>query len=101
MDLNAFRDSLAGAAPPQGLSPALNALWYDARNDWQRAHAIVQDEDDTDNAWIHAYLHRKEGDISNAGYWYSRAGKPPARNLLEQEWAAIVESLLRAHQESQ
>jgi hypothetical protein len=94
MDLNAFRDSLAGAAPPQGLSPALNALWYEARNDWQRAHAIVQDEDDTDNAWIHAYLHRKEGDLSNAGYWYRRAGKPVCKASLDEEWAQLAAHML-------
>jgi hypothetical protein len=94
MDLKAFRASLAAASPPRDLAPALSALWYEAKDDWRRAHAIVQDEEDRDCAWVHAYLHRKEGDLSNAGYWYRRARQPVAEDALSQEWDAIVAQLL-------
>lgn len=100
MDLNAFRASLAGAAPPDDLPPALSALWHEAKDDWQRAHAVVQEEDDRDCAWVHAYLHRKEGDLDNAGYWYRRARRPVAEGTLKQEWEAIVAALLRVVSQS-
>jgi hypothetical protein len=94
MNLDAFRASLANDAPPTGLSAALAALWHEARSDWQRAHGIVQEREETDCAWVHAYLHRKEGDLANAGYWYGRARKPAASGSLEDEWSAIVRALL-------
>ena len=87
------------AAPPANSSLALQALWYDARGDWEGAHSVVQqNERDRDCAWVHAYLPRKEGDIANAGYWYSRAGRPlPARGVtLEAEWADIARALIAA-----
>jgi len=93
-DLAAFRASLGAAEPPAGLSAALNALWHEARNDWARAHGIVQEHEDEVCAWVHAYLHRKEGDLSNAGYWYRRARKPIASGSLDEEWAAIVHACL-------
>jgi len=96
MDLQAFQGSLNEPMPPRELAPALKALWYEAKDDWQRAHALVQDEDDRDCAWVHAYLHRKEGDLSNAGYWYRRAHKPVAELTLREEWEAIVQALLLA-----
>lgn len=97
MQLAAFRDSLADPAPPPGLMPALAALWWQGRGDWQRAHAIVQtDEGDPVNAWVHAHLHRVEGDLGNAGYWYRRAGRPMAKGGLDEEWAAIATALLGA-----
>jgi hypothetical protein len=68
MDLDAFRRSLGNASPPAGLSPPLRALWHLGRKEWDAAHAIVQDEDDDDSAWVHAHLHRVEGDLSNARY---------------------------------
>ena len=83
-----------GAAPPPGLGPALEALWLDWRGDWEGAHARAQEDGGPDGAWVHAYLHRKEGDDSNARYWYSRAGRAPARGGLEAEWLAIAEELL-------
>jgi hypothetical protein len=93
MDVHGFR---ATAAAGPNLPAPLRALWHEAQGDWKRAHEIVQDENDRDSAWVHAYLHRKEGDLPNAGYWYRRAGKPVAKETLEQEWEAIVSALLPA-----
>lgn len=93
MEPGAFRASLAGAAPPEGLGPAAQALWWDARGDWERAHSCVQASEDKDAAWVHAYLHRKEGDLDNAGYWYRRAGRPVATGPLDVEWDALVRAL--------
>ncbi len=92
----AFQASLAEPAPPAGLSPALAALWHEAKGDWDAAHRLAQAENDSDGAWVHAYLHRVEGDLGNAGYWYRRAGKPASQQPLRDEWTAIVESLLAA-----
>jgi hypothetical protein len=89
-----FRASLDAAAPPAGASPALAALWHEAKGDWHAAHSLAQDEDNADGAWVHAYLHRVEGDLANAGYWYRRAGKPASQQPLPDEWATIVRSLL-------
>jgi hypothetical protein len=94
MDLTAFRESLGQPAAPAGLSLALQALWHDARGDWEAAHGRAQDQDDRDGAWVHAYLHRKEGDLANAGYWYRRAQRPDASGALEAEWEAIATELL-------
>ena len=96
LDLDAFETSLAGAAPPAGLSPALAGLWHAARGEWDRAHALVQDDDGADAAWVHALLHRIEGDLANAGYWYRRAGKPVAGGDLAAERRAIAAVLLEA-----
>jgi hypothetical protein len=94
MDLQAFRDSLSANAPPAGLSRAVEALWYEAKGEWGKAHELIQAEDDATGAWVHAYLHRKEGDASNAAYWYRRAGEPMSHVPLEVEWEQIVERLL-------
>ena len=91
-----FQESVArDAAPPAGVSLPLQALWHDARGDWTRAHHCAQEDRGRDGSWVHAYLHRKEGDTGNAGYWYARAGrKMPAGNVtLETEWAEIVREL--------
>src|SRR4051812_50189038 len=80
-----FRSSLSGQAPAPDVSPPLAALWWMAKGDWSRAHEIVQDEPGADAAWVHAYLHRVEDDLGNAGYWYRRAGKPIASGPLEAE----------------
>lgn len=93
MDLQSFQASLDAPAPPDA-GPALQALWYDGKGDWKAAHDRLQDQDDRDSAWVHAYLHRKEGDIANAGYWYRRAGQPVASGELAEEWAAIVQRLI-------
>jgi hypothetical protein len=96
MTLDEFRRTLNGHAAPDGLSPALRSLWEDAKGNWNAAHAIAQDIDDRTGSWIHAYLHRKEGDLGNAGYWYRRAGQPVAHDAREEEWARIVTALLSA-----
>ena len=96
MDLDAFRTSLSDEVPPDRLDEALHALWWDAKRNWDRAHACVQAEEGPSAAWVHAYLHRKEGDLPNASYWYRRAGRPVASGPLEEEWASIAESLLQA-----
>ena len=93
MTLEEFRATLALDAPPD-LAPALVALWHDAKGDWSRAHEVAQDVDDESGAWVHAYLHRREGDEGNAGYWYRRADKPHAHDSLDAEWARIVSALL-------
>lgn len=94
MDPAAFRASLAAASPPPGLSAALEALWWDARGDWERAHMAVMSDNGADAAWVHAYLHRREGDRSNAAYWYRRAGRAMPDGPLAAEWQAIAEALL-------
>jgi hypothetical protein len=94
MNLAAFRQSLAHPTPPAGLSPALEALWHDAHGDFDRAHDLAQSDEGGRGDWVHAYLHRKEGDSGNASYWYRRAGKPISRETLDAEWEAIARALL-------
>ncbi|MGD8589270.1 MAG: hypothetical protein PVG22_10625 [Chromatiales bacterium] len=94
MDQQTFERSLTEHIPPAGISPLLEALWYDAQDDWERAHRIVQAISSVDAAWVHAYLHRKEGDIWNADYWYSRAGRQRPNLSLEDEWRSLVAELL-------
>src|SRR3954470_964880 len=89
-----LKSSLSGQAPAPGISPPLAALWWAAKGDWSRAHALVQDEAGVDAAWVHAHLHRVEGDLGNAGYWYRRAGQPVATGPVEAEWDHIVSALL-------
>lgn len=96
MDLAAFRASLSAAEPPVDLSQALRALWLDARGDWDGAHDAAQADEGGAGDWVHAYLHRKEGDAGNAAYWYRRARKPVCRDSLEEEWRAIAGELLKA-----
>ena len=79
---------------PTTVSPALQALWLDARGDWAGAHHLAQDAGSRDGDWVHAYLHRKEGDEGNAAYWYRRAGRPTASGDLPAEWEGIVRELL-------
>jgi hypothetical protein len=88
-----FRASLRDAAPTADLAPPLAALWWAAKGDWDKAHKLVQAEDSTDAAWVHAYLHRVEGDLSNAGYWYRRAGQAVAKDGLDAEWERLVSAL--------
>ena len=89
MNFEEFSKTLSLAEPPGKISPHLLSLWYDAKGDWERSHTIIQEINDATAAWIHAYLHRKEGDIGNADYWYHRAGKKRPPVTLEQEWEAI------------
>jgi hypothetical protein len=96
MDLAAFRASLSADEPPANVSQALRALWLDARGNWDRAHDAAQADEGGTGDWVHAYLHRKEGDAGNAAYWYRRARKPICHASLDEEWAAIAEALLKA-----
>jgi hypothetical protein len=89
-----FRASLSDAAPAPDLDKPLAALWWAAKAQWDEAHKIVQDEKTANAAWVHAYLHRVEGDPGNAGYWYRQAGKPVATGSLETEWEEITSVLL-------
>ena len=86
MTLDDFLQSLTATEPPLELSPALAGLWWEARGDWTRAHQSAQQAKDNDGAWVHAYLHRKEGDPGNAAYWYRRADQPIATDSLDAEW---------------
>jgi hypothetical protein len=89
-----FQRSLAGDAAPRDLAPALAALWWAGKGDWDRAHKIVMDESGRDAAWVHAYLHRVEGDAGNAAYWYRQARRPVASGAHDAEWTAIAAALL-------
>jgi hypothetical protein len=94
LNLDEFRNSLLEPNPPATLTPALAGLWWDAKGDWTRAHESAQQDEGRDGAWVHAYLHRKEGDTGNAHYWYDRAGKPFCGKRLDSEWLAIAGELL-------
>jgi hypothetical protein len=90
-----FKRSLSKSEPPAGLSPALVALWWAGKDDWDKAHKLVMSEDGVECAWVHAYLHRLEGDLDNARYWYRQARRPVASGELADEWAAIGAVLLK------
>lgn len=94
MNVADFIASLDGAAPAPELSAPLAGLWWAAKGDWDRAHKIVQGESSREAAWVHAYLHRVEGDLGNAGYWYRQAGQVAAKDSLEAEWERIAATLL-------
>jgi len=93
MNLGDFKASLAESQPPAGFSAPLSALWWDAKGDWTRAHALVDELETKDGMAVHAYLHRKEGNATNADYWYARAGREFHRPALDVEWAALVEGI--------
>ena len=88
-----FEASLDAGTPPADVSPPLLALWHGLRGDWQAAHEIVQAQEDRDSAWVHAWLHRVEGDLANADYWYHRAGRPVAHGETPEEGLAIARVL--------
>jgi hypothetical protein len=94
MDVETFKHSLDATEPPAGLSLALQALWWDAKGDWGKAHQCAQQQEDIAGNWVHAYLHRKEGDLANASYWYRRTEKPVASTTLAEEWEAIARALV-------
>lgn len=94
MNYTEFVQSLSLSEPPGELSPMLLSLWYDGKGDWNASHDVAQDIQNKNGSWIHAYLHRKEGDLSNARYWYSLAGKPESKATLEQEWEQLVKQFL-------
>ena len=90
-----FRQSLSGDAPPAGVVPALQALWWLGKGNWDQAHKVCQGHEDNDDCnWVHAHLHRQEGDLRNAGGWYSRAGRPASTTPLKEEWETIARALL-------
>ncbi len=91
-----FKRSLSKSEPPAALSPALVALWWAGKDDWDKAHRLVMSEGGAECAWVHAYLHRREGDLDNARYWYRKARRPAATGEPADEWAAIVAALLEA-----
>ena len=94
MNFTEFRSSLAEKKPPIGLATALRALWLDASGDWDSAHELVDDPKHNVETRVHAYLHRKEGDLSNARYWYAQAGTNPITTSLQKEWEVLVRELL-------
>jgi hypothetical protein len=96
MTLTEFQRSLTATAAPCGLAPPLAALWWAKKGDWDKAHKIVMDEDSREAAWVHAYLHRLEGDAGNAAYWYRQASRPVASGAHDAEWKVIATALLGA-----
>jgi hypothetical protein len=96
MTLLEFKVSLQNSEPPVGINGVLRALWFDAKHEWETSHNIAQDIGTTEGSWVHAYLHRKEGDESNAHYWYSRAGRKFPKVSLEEEWEVMVKEFLKA-----
>jgi hypothetical protein len=92
--LSEFKRTTSESKPPATLSPPLLALWHDAKGEWDAAHEVAQSIDNPTGAWIHAYLHRKEGDLGNAGYWYRLAQKPECRDSLDAEWEDIAAAVL-------
>lgn len=94
MKFEEFEASLSGDTPPASVDVALQALWYDAKGNWQEAHRLAQEEENAAGSWVHAYLHRVEGDTANAAYWYRRANKPVCDAPLADEWRDLVNALL-------
>ncbi|MEX2593153.1 MAG: hypothetical protein WD426_10280 [Anditalea sp.] len=94
MKLDEFKNSLKENLPPQDLSVYLLSLWHDGKGEWDKAHSLIDSLSDGDAAHVHAYLHRKEGDISNADYWYRKAGKNRPSLNLEKEWESLVSDFL-------
>ena len=94
MTLTDLKRRLSQPQPPSGLTPALQALWWAAKNDWDAAHKLVMDETGKDSAWVHAHLHRAEGDGENARYWYQKAGRTAPNGSLQAEWDHIATELL-------
>ncbi len=94
MELNEFVETLDSDLPPEGVSGALLALWWDGKGNWEIAHEEAQKAGCREGDWVHAYLHRKEGDEGNAGYWYSRSREPFFKGSLDEEWTHIAKNLL-------
>ena len=99
LDVEAFKSSLADQEPPRGIHEALKALWWAKKGDWSLAHRLVVDCESKECALVHAFLHRQEGDLDNARYWYERAERIPATGDLESEWDAILTDLLEIARE--
>jgi hypothetical protein len=97
MEISEFRASVMRAEPPEGLSLALQTLWWAAKGDWKKAHQCAQEDRGATGSAVHAYLHRKEPDLANARHWYSRAGRAEATGPLEAEWEELAMELLPHH----
>jgi hypothetical protein len=97
MNYDEFKRSMERDYPLSSLPETLTALWYDGKGDWERSHEIAQDIHSKEGAWVHAYLHRKEGDLGNAAYWYNKAERAVSKSSLENEWDEIVRELLEAY----
>src|SRR5687768_12069320 len=95
MTYDEFISSLSSSNPPEKITDVLKALWYDGKNEWENSHNVAQEINDKNGSWVHAYLHRKEGDISNARYWYSRAGKTEPQVPLKEEWESLVKHFIQ------
>jgi len=93
--LTEFKIALHNSEPPHGLAAPLKSLWYDGKGDWYLAHQQVDHLSDPESAWVHAYLHRKEGDIGNADYWYRSAGRIRPAISLDEEWETLVQYFLK------
>jgi hypothetical protein len=97
MTLSELIESVAtNSTPDSSLSLPLQSLWWDAKGDWHQAHDVCQSANSVDGDWVHAYLHRKEGDLGNASYWYNRARQPVFQGTLEEEWDSLVQGFLDA-----
>jgi hypothetical protein len=94
MTFEEFKASMSRDQPPSGIPSSLVALWYAGKDDWEQAHTIAQDIPTREGSWVHAYLHRVEGDEWNAEYWYRRAGRATPGGTPEQEWEDIVKTML-------
>lgn len=94
MDFNSFKKSVNDEYPSPGVNGLLKAMWYTANNEWNAAHRIAQENDSIYGSWVHAYLHREEGDTGNASYWYAQAGKMMPETSLESEWDEITKELI-------
>jgi hypothetical protein len=99
MKRNEYIASLSNVQPPANLAPILLSLWWDGKGNWQNAHEIAQEIHDIHGSWIHAYLHRKEGDMGNADYWYHRAGRERPSKSIQEEWDELVNHCLGGGQE--
>ena len=95
MDYNSFNYTLDMGQPPEEFHEAVKALWWERKGKWEKAHEIIQNLEGADAAWVHAYLHRKEGDIVNANYWYARAGREIGEGDIIEEFRFIVSELLK------
>ena len=94
MQFEAFKQSMKHTLPPEGITVYLSAMWHDGQGNWDKAHSMIDHLEDTNACWVHAYLHRKEGDIWNADYWYRKAGRKRPAIGLQDEWEIIVKALL-------
>jgi hypothetical protein len=96
MSYEEFKATLSQNTPPENLNDLLKAIWFDGKGNWTASHDVAQEIHTKEGSWIHAYLHRKEGDLGNATYWYSKAGKPVAKVSLDEEWEQLVREFLKS-----